>query len=204
MKMNYNVLFSLFIGFISPNVFAGISNVLIDDLSHCMKVSSDEERLVCFDQLAKRNVTQLNKIKVTEKPVVELKPIQLVETKKTTQIKLVETKETAKIKPEEVKELTQVKLKKAKDIDKFSNESLIKTQAEKGPDSITATISNLKKLLRGQWVIYFENGQKWQQKDIATVKLKVGDSVRLKKGSMGAVYLFKENSNRKIRVKRLK
>lgn len=98
----------------------------------------------------------------------------------------------------------QVKLEEAKKIDDFSKEDLKKTEEEKGPDSIIATISNVKQLIRGQWVIYFENGQKWQQQDSAKIKLKIGDNVRLKKGSMGAVYLFKEDSHRNIRVKRLK
>jgi len=81
---------------------------------------------------------------------------------------------------------------------------LIKTAEEKGPESIIATISSVKQLVRGQWVFYFENGQKWQQQDTIKIKLKVGDTVRLKKGSMETVYLFKEGSHRNMRVKRLK
>ena len=79
-----------------------------------------------------------------------------------------------------------------------------KTKEEQGPDSITAIISKVKRLIRGQWVVYLENGQKWQQQDLVKMKLKVGDSVRLKKGSMGTVQLYKEGSHRNIRVKRLK
>ena len=103
-----------------------------------------------------------------------------------------------------VLQIEQVKSAEAKKIDDFSKEDLKKTQENKGPDSITATIINVKKLIRGQWVVYLENGQKWQQQDSAKIKLKVGDHIRLKKGSMGAVYLFKEGSHRNIRVKRLK
>lgn len=89
-------------------------------------------------------------------------------------------------------------------VDNFSKEHLKKTKEDKGPDSITATISKVHQLIRGQWVIYLENDQKWQQKDSKKFKLKVGDNIRLQKGSMGAVYLFKKDSHRSIRVKRLK
>lgn len=96
------------------------------------------------------------------------------------------------------------KSKEAQQIENFSKQHVKKTPEEQGPDSITATISNAKQLLRGQWVIYLENGQKWQQTDSAKIKLKIGNGIRLKKGSMGAVYLFKDGSHRSIRVKRLK
>ena len=60
---------------------------------------------------------------------------------------------------------------------------------EKDIEGITGTISNLKKLIRGQWVIYLENGQKWQQTDTTSLKLLVGDRINLEKGSFGSVYL---------------
>jgi hypothetical protein len=59
-------------------------------------------------------------------------------------------------------------------------------------------------LLRGQWVLYFDNGQKWQQTDTTRIKFKVGNKVRLDKGAMGAIYLYKDGSHRSIKVKRLK
>lgn len=97
-----------------------------------------------------------------------------------------------------------IELKAAKKVDDFSRQHLKKTKQEQGLDSITAKISKLNKLLRGQWVIYLENGQKWQQKDDGKIMLALADSVILTKGSMGSVYLSKEGSHRKIRVKRLK
>lgn len=103
-----------------------------------------------------------------------------------------------------VSQIKEVKAKEAKQIDAFSKQHLKKTKADKELDSITATIAKTNQLIRGQWVIYLENGQKWQQKDTGRIKLKAGDSIRLKKGSMGAVYLYKEGSHRNIRVKRLK
>lgn len=91
-----------------------------------------------------------------------------------------------------------------KQIDNFAKEHLKKSKEEQGPSSIVSTVIKAKQLLRGQWVIDLENGQKWQQKDTARIKLNVGNKVRLDKGALGAVYLYKEGSSRNIKVKRLK
>jgi hypothetical protein len=107
---------------------------------------------------------------------------------------------------EEVKEVAAkveyAQQEEAKRIDDFAKETLKDPQEE--VEGITGTISNLKKLIRGQWVIDLENGQKWQQTDTATLKLVIGDRINLEKGSFGSVSLSKEGLNRTIRVKRLK
>ncbi|WP_159816810.1 hypothetical protein [Colwellia sp. 20A7] len=103
---------------------------------------------------------------------------------------------------EVVSKVEPIKQEEAKRIDDFAKETLKKP--EKDIEGITGTISNLKKLIRGQWVIYLENGQKWQQTDTTSLKLLVGDRINLEKGSFGSVYLSKDGLNRTIRVKRLK
>ncbi len=171
MRVNVIALLGIFTGLMPLSVFAGVNSSLLDDLSTCLNISNDNQRLACFDQLANSSVTVLSPIKMSD---------------------------------ESLSKIEQIKLEEAKKIDDFSKEDLKKTEEEKGPDSITATISKVKQLIRGEWVVYLENGQKWQQQDSARIKLKVGDSIRLNKGSLGAVYLFKEGSHRNIRVKRLK
>lgn len=165
------ILLSIFICFISQDVFADLNSDLENGLSGCFKISKDNKRLACFDKLAQKHVAISNPVKESN---------------------------------ESVSKIAQIKSKETKKIDNFSKQHLKKTQKEKGPDSIMATISKVSKLIRGQWVVYLENGQKWQQKDSEKIKLKVGDSVRLKKGTMGVVYLYKEGSHRSIKVKRLK
>lgn len=91
-------------------------------------------------------------------------------------------------------------------IDEFAKGHVEKSKEElaKEINSITLTISELTKTLRGQWKIVFENGQKWQQKDNNKFKLKIGQRVTLTKGALSAIFLQKENSNKRIKVKRLK
>ncbi len=183
MRVIIIALFSLFIGLVSADAFASTKSTLVDSLASCKKVPNDAQRLVCFDQLAEIHVAPLSSAIVNVEPVtpeVNVEPA------------------TPKVIVEPVTAIEQSKSQESKIIDDFSKDDLKKTEEE------TATISNLKKLIRGQWVIYFKNGQKWQQKDSGKISLKIGDTVRLKKGSMETVYLFKEGGHRNIRVKRLK
>jgi len=91
-------------------------------------------------------------------------------------------------------------------IDEFAKSHVQKTEEEEAKEvtTITLTISKLSKTVRDQWKISFVNGQKWQQKDSTRLKLTEGARVILTKGALGAVYLQKENSNKRIKVKRLK
>lgn len=168
MKIIISLLFSLFYILLSVNAFADIENDLTRGMSNCIKISEDDVRLTCFDQLAQTSLTSLNLAQVIVQPAVKVKSLE------------------------------------EKTINDFAKDDLKKTPEARGPNSIVATILNVNQLIRGQWVIDLENGQKWQQQGSGKLALKVGDTIRLKKGSMGAVYLFKNGSHRNIRVKRLK
>lgn len=152
-------------------------------LAKCVQVDSADARLACFDELAKsvsstaNNVDKAESIEVSEATVTAVVPPVVTE---------------------------PVKVTEAEQVDDFAKEHIKKSEQEQGLESITSVITKLKKLIRGQWQITLENGQKWQQKDTSKITLKVGDTILLKKAMMGAVYLNKEGSHRKIRVKRLK
>lgn len=94
----------------------------------------------------------------------------------------------------------------SQEADDFAKEQLKKSdeEREKEINSVTFTISALSKNPYGKWYINFENGQKWQQKDNNKLSLKVGQRVVLTKGALSAIYLQKENTKKRIKVKRLK
>jgi len=94
----------------------------------------------------------------------------------------------------------------AEQVDSFSKGQVKKTSEELANEinAITLTISKLSKTPYGQWKITFENGQKWQQKDNYKLSLKTGQRVVLTKGAITSVFLQKENTNKRIKVKRLK
>lgn len=160
-----------------PSVsYAKNDSDLLLNLKHCSTISSNDARLICFDKLVPREYIKSKSVVTAVVPTVP------------------PTVKTPTVKSKSVEK---------EQIDNFAREHLKTAKEEQGPSSIHSIIVKAKQLLRGQWVISLENGQKWQQKDTARIKLKVGNKVRLEKGAIGAVYLYKEDSSRNIRVKRL-
>jgi len=186
--------FTLFILAITVNSLATASSdtkltgnsIAISTFQSCVNIGNDIARLACFDKLS--NTLKLKNI-LASSSVKSTTQVSSETLSKTTIPAAIAT--------------TPVSISQ-KESD-FAKEHLKKTDTEKAKEvtSITTTVKKLKKLVRGQWVIYLENGQKWQQKDTTKMKLKVGDTIRLKKGAMSAVYLYKADSHKNIRVKRL-
>jgi len=167
---------SVLFGSLSFVSFAGNEASLSIQLTQCGQNLKADARLACFDGLAKSAATHIVLPANNDTALVAIMPTTIA----------------------------QVQPSATKQVDDFAKEHLKKTSTEQELDSIVSSVTKLKKLIRGQWVITLENGQKWQQKDTTKMKLKVGDTVRMKKAAMGAVYLYKEGSHRNIRVKRLK
>ncbi len=184
--MKYSLIFTLFTCFLFQQVHAKTSVLLMEEVNRCAIIPSNKDRLICFDKLTKKEESK-------EKHLVKIEKVK------------------AKVRPKPPQKIIKKAAKKVTvsledKVDDFAKIHIKKSKEERDGElvSITLTISKLKKLLRGQWVIYFDNGQKWQQKDTVKLKLKVGDEVTLKKGVLNAIYLKKTNSNSRIRVRRIK
>ncbi len=157
------------------------------ELQRCSQVNADSLRLTCFDKL-----------------VVELSSATGIEKDK------VVNSETSSVKitTENVvsaQEVNEVPVVTKQQVDDFAKHQVEKTEEEKLGQitEITASITKLKKLIRGEYQITLDNEQLWQQKGDTKISLKVGQRVVLTKGSLGAVYLKKESTNKRIRVRRL-
>ena len=179
------ILPSIVIGVISllPQKVLAETASLSQAMQQCATLADDKQKLSCFEKLTK-----------TLTPAI---------TKDTTAKK--STKVTTTVVSSELK---QEKVATAEQVDDFAKEFMKKSPEQKAQQitSITLTIAKLKKLIRGEWLINFKNGQKWQQKDDKNIRLAVGDKVILKKGALSAIYLNKVGvgASKRIRVKRLK
>lgn len=71
-------------------------------------------------------------------------------------------------------------------------------------DKVIYTVTKIKKSITKKLTIYFENGQVWKQNDTISFRLKKDDKVEISAGMLGSFFLKKIDSNRAIRVKRLK
>lgn len=155
-KLTCCIIFSLFL-IVPPSEAKKLS--LVEQVSTCSQITSNEARLSCFDKLTTNtgSVQQANQLST-----------QQIDAFAKEQVKL--------DKDEQAQELT----------------------------SISATVATLSKTVHGQWKMTFENGQKWLQKDSTKLSLKVGQQVVISKGALGVIFLQKANSNKRIKVKRLK
>lgn len=158
-------------------------------IQQCAQEQDDSLRLNCFDLLA----SQLS-VSVTQTPKRAVQPSS-----------------TAKIiapvsKPKPDIQATSKAAKPEKSNDDFAKSHLEKTDEEKAAEvtEITAKITQVSKLMRGQLKITLDNGQQWQQKDSGKLRLKVGDEIILETGALNAIYLKKANENKRIRVRRIK
>lgn len=178
----------------SQNSVANDITDLPTRLAKCGQVALAKDRLACFDSLLVKTIENKNP-NIAKAPVAAVsEPAQVNTPVAPTKAKVVAPVATVK---------TQTP-KNTEEVNTFAKEHLKKSDSEQTLQSIKSSITKLKKLIRGQWVIDLENGQKWQQKDNVKIKLKVGYTVIMKKGALGTVYLSKEGSKRSMRVKRLK
>lgn len=75
-------------------------------------------------------------------------------------------------------------------------------QTQNQVDSLSGQVKEVKKTRRGKLVITLGNGQVWTQTDTASMLIKVGDSVNIEKGLLGAFFLKTSSGKTRIKVKR--
>lgn len=69
-------------------------------------------------------------------------------------------------------------------------------------DNIVAKVTDIQELATGKMVITLENGQVWRQLDNQRLPLRTGETVIIRKASLGSFLLEKDVGSRNIRVKR--
>jgi len=194
MKMNKKQFFATsLVALLAFNTHADSLN----DLQKCAATKDSLTRLVCYDQVMK----VLNGAQIPQS-VVNKQVKQQISVRATEPAKTVDS--AAPLRPVSSKAIV-VKQATTKDED-FGQEHLAKTTAEKNNEikEVVFVVKTAKQTARDLWLITFENGQVWKQSDSKYIKLSAGDNVVLSKGMLGAIYLKKDQKNRKIRVKRQK
>ncbi len=160
-----------------------LAESLVERLSLCAQTKDSLVRLLCYDKVAK-NDSSTNK------------SVEKVESKKTV------VKSPAVI----GKKLLPAVVNKAENkADTFGKEHLVKEKSdEESFDKVTFTVLSVKKDIRKNLQIVFENGQVWKQTGDKTLKLRAMDRVKISKGMLGSFYLSKVKQNKTIKVKRIK
>lgn len=79
-----------------------------------------------------------------------------------------------------------------------------KSKRKESEDKIVANVISIKKDPSKKYIITLDNGHVWRQNDSTRLKIVVGESVVIKRGSFGSFFMSKDGLNKRLRVKRLK
>lgn len=146
-------------------------------LKQCAALKSTNERIACYDKVASNDQKQDSQ--VSEQVVTPRLPA---------------TKQQA---------YTEDQPQTA--VDKFGAKKLRKPKQESEPEQIVLTVASTKQNVYKKWILTMENGQKWKQIDSeAYINFYAGDQVEIRKAMLGSFLLKKVDSNKSIRVSRIK
>ena len=70
-------------------------------------------------------------------------------------------------------------------------------------DQIEATVTGIRESAGRKLTVTLDNGQTWRQLDSQTLRLKSGETVVVRKASLGSYLMEKKSGSRRIRVKRV-
>lgn len=70
-------------------------------------------------------------------------------------------------------------------------------------DSLSATVSGLRKYGYDKVLITLDNGQVWKQIDTSSLRLRVGDRIDIERAALGSFMLRKPGNGRRMRVSRV-
>ncbi|TPH15692.1 hypothetical protein [Litorilituus lipolyticus] len=170
-------------------VYAADEQKLATSVKQCAQELDNFARLNCFDRLASQ--LKVSAKQAPKKHIQPAKPEEII---------------APVSKPKPVVKSEASATKPIRNEDNFAKAHLEKTAEEKAEEvtEITATVTKVTKLMRGQLKIALDNGQVWQQKDSGKLRLEEGQEILLETGALNAIYLKKVDENKRIRVRRVK
>lgn len=173
--MRFSPLLFVFALFIIPG--QSQAETLAEAVEKCRLVGNSLKRLVCYDQLAQRANT------LEDSDLAEFynnRPVY---------------------REVEVPAGSQGQTPAVQANEQNSSFGLIKRNSDELSE-ITAVVGKVEESLRGKLIITLADGQVWRQTGNEDVKIKAGQTVTISRGMLGAFYLKKQGTKRRIRVKR--
>ncbi|GAB3013731.1 hypothetical protein [Bowmanella dokdonensis] len=156
------------------------AQTLAEAVQACSQTDNSLKRLVCYDRVAK-DMRQYDR---TDVPLVRAPSQPHPAAPQAGQV-----------------QTPQPPMASQDPVDKFGMEH--KAYTEGGADKILVSIQDKSKDRYGKWTLTLSNGQIWKQDDSQNYYFPDGQ-VYIERGLFGAFYLGTEESNRRMRVERLK
>lgn len=167
----------LFIG-MAAVAFSATSFAQQSGLEACAEIEDSLERLVCYDNLAKKEQSGERKRQDRELP---------------------EQARKGKQKAAEMREKAQERRERASDRFGFEHKEKEETEDER----VNVTLAEREEGPYGKWRITLKNGQVWKQTDSGYFSWD-GDAYYIERGALNSFFFGREGSNRRMRVQRVK
>ena len=153
---------------------------LVEQAQDCSAMTSDKQRLNCFDGVFKRNLSEAQK---QAKPAKENSPVPITKPP-SLQLQAIESRSA---------------------VEKFGGEHLeVAKETVPKLEVVTFTVDKVELTIRKQQRFFFTNGQIWENKTSKELRVGKGDQVLVKDGALSAFYLSKVGGAHSVRVKRVK
>lgn len=177
----------LFIG-MAAVAFSATSLAQQSGLEGCAEIEDSLERLVCYDNLAKKTQSGEKSRQDRELPEQARKGKQ----------KAAEMKEKA----QERREQAQQNRKHTESSnDRFGFEHIEREETQ--TERLNVVVREREEDLYGKWRITLTNGQVWKQTDSRYFSWD-GDAYYIERGALNSFFFGREGSNRRMRVQRVK
>lgn len=167
----------LFIG-MAAVAFSTASFAQQSGLDACAEIEDSLERLVCYDNLAKKTQSGEKQRQDRELP---------------------EQARKGKQKAAEMREKAQERRERASDRFGFEHKEKEETEDER----VNVTLAEREEGPYGKWRITLKNGQVWKQTDSGYFSWD-GDAYYIERGALNSFFFGREGSNRRMRVQRVK
>ncbi len=167
----------LFIG-MAAVAFSATSLAQQSGLEACAEIEDSLERLVCYDNLAKKTQSGEKQRQDRELP---------------------EQARKGKQKAAEMREQAQERRERASDRFGFEHKEKEETEDER----VNVTLAEREEGPYGKWRITLKNGQVWKQTDSGYFSWE-GDAYYIERGALNSFFFGREGSNRRMRVQRVK
>ena len=167
----------LFIG-MAAVAFSATSLAQQSGLEGCAEIEDSLERLVCYDNLAKKTQSGEKQRQDRELP---------------------EQARKGKQKAAEMREKAQERRERASDRFGFEHKEKEETEDER----VNVTLAEREEGPYGKWRITLKNGQVWKQTDSGYFSWE-GDAYYIERGALNSFFFGREGSNRRMRVQRVK
>ena len=178
----------LVMGFIAP---LHATQVLENQIINCQSITSNEQRLACFDRIELVVVKSAAPVATPVATAVAESASSAVATAPVAAAVPVATTAT----------VAEAAPAPSQAIEEFGLEHK-RVQQEAPQESLTLTLAKVGKTPYGELIFTFENGQVWRQVSKEAFTASIGESYQLQRGAFNSFFINKEGQFKKTRVRR--